>query len=97
MNGNVPWRVVAVAAMPGYRVDVRFHDGTCGVLDMAALVESESAGVFASLRDQAVFDAVHIEFGAVAWPGEIDLAPDALHAVIKARGGCVLLPDGLFS
>lgn len=95
LNGNLPWRVVEVSSMPGYRLSVRFQDGTCGVLEMAALVESESAGVFASLRDQAIFEAVRIEFGAVTWPGDIDLAPDALHAAMKVHGGCVLSPEGL--
>jgi hypothetical protein len=82
--------------MPAYRLDVRFRDGTSGHVDMSALVESESAGVFASLRDQSVFDAVHVELGAVAWPGELDLAPDALHAAIRAKGECVLSPNSLF-
>jgi hypothetical protein len=96
LSSSLPWRVVDVTAMPGCRLSVRFQDGMRGVVDMKALVESESAGVFASLRDQSVFNAVHVEFGAVTWPGEIDLAPDALHAAIKANGECVLSPDSLF-
>ena len=81
--------------MPAYRLDVHFRDGTSGIVDMAALVNSESAGVFASLREPAVFEAVHVELGAVAWPGQIDLAPDALYAAIKVKGGCVLSAEGI--
>jgi hypothetical protein len=32
----------------------------------------------------------HLEYGAVTWPGEIDLAPDAMYAEIKEAGTWVL-------
>lgn len=95
LSATPPWRVVAVMPMSAYRLDVRFRDGTSGVVDMAALVGSDSAGVFMSLRDSAVFSAVRVEAGAVTWPGEIDLAPDALYEVIKAKGSCVLSAEGV--
>jgi hypothetical protein len=31
-----------------------------------------------------MFEQVHVEHGAVTWPGEIDLAPDAMHQAIQA-------------
>ncbi|WP_204633605.1 DUF2442 domain-containing protein [Dyella mobilis] len=84
-----------MAVTTGYRLDVRFRDGTDGIVDMSAMVESEAAGVFAALRDRSVFEAVYVEAGAVTWPGNIDLAPDSLYAEIKARGRCVFSSDGL--
>lgn len=95
LNAAPPWRVVAVTAMPAYRLDVRFRDGTSGIVDMSALVNSDSAGVFLSLREPAAFSVVRVDLGAVAWPGEIDLAPDALYASIKSKGGCVLSAEGV--
>jgi hypothetical protein len=95
LSATPPWRVVAVAAMPAYRLDVRFRDGTSGIVDMSPLVNSDSAGVFRSLRESSVFETVHVELGAVAWPGDIDLAPDALYAAIKAKGNCVLSAEGV--
>jgi hypothetical protein len=89
-----PWRVVAVEPMSTYRVGVRFRDGTTGTVDMSALVNSDAAGVFAPLREPEVFAAVYVEHGAVAWPGEIDLAPDALYAAIKDRGACSFSAEG---
>jgi hypothetical protein len=47
---------------------------------------SENAGVFAALRDETVFRRVFLEYGAVTWPGEIDLAPDAMYEEIKKNG-----------
>jgi len=81
-----PWRVEAVEALPDYRLKVRFCDGTEGTVDMSALVRSPDAGVFAVLADPQRFAEVFVELGAVTWPGELDLAPDAMHAEIRARG-----------
>jgi hypothetical protein len=33
---------------------------------------------------------VTIEHGAVTWPGELDLAPDAMHDAIRQHGVWVL-------
>ncbi len=80
---RMPWRVVAVAALPGFRLHVRFVDGTEGTADLTGLIQSPAAGVFGALADPAFFDQVFVEHGAVTWPGEIDLAPDAMYAKIK--------------
>jgi hypothetical protein len=36
-------------------------------------------------RDEQFFGQVFIDYGAVAWPGEIDLAPDAMYAQIASQ------------
>ncbi len=87
---SMPWRVSSVAPMPGYRTRVQFVDGLTGVVDLAALVASANAGVFSNLRDVGLFDQVYVEYGAVTWPGEIDLAPDAMHAAIRQTGEWVI-------
>ncbi|NCT67556.1 MAG: DUF2442 domain-containing protein [Rhodanobacteraceae bacterium] len=88
--GAPPWRVMAVRPLPGYRLELRFADGAGGEVDMSALVTGADAGVFAALHEPEVFEAVGIAHGAVSWPNQIDLAPDSLHAAIKADGRCVL-------
>ena len=57
---------------------------------LLALVRSPSAGVFARLADPSLFAQVFVEHGAVTWPGEIDLAPDAMYAEIKKAGIWIL-------
>ena len=87
---RMPWRVAAVEALPAFRLHVRFVDGTEGTVDLNALVHSSNAGVFASLANLELFTQVYIEHGAVTWPGEIDLAPDAMYVEIKQTGTWVL-------
>jgi hypothetical protein len=75
-----------VIPLPGYRLAVRFFDGVAGVVDMSALVLSPNAGVFGALADPQRFAEVFIEYGAVTWPGELDIAPDAMHTQLSAGG-----------
>ena len=79
-----------VRVHPGWRLHVRFADGLAGWVDMEREVHSPDAGVFAALADPERFAAAAVVFGAVTWPDEIDLAPDTMHAEIKARGRWVL-------
>jgi hypothetical protein len=81
-----------VEVLPGYRINVRFLDGTEGVVDLSRLVNSPSAGVFAKLSDPTVFAQVEVVYGVVTWPGEVDLAPDAMYREIKAAGEWLVRP-----
>jgi CubicO group peptidase (beta-lactamase class C family) len=87
---SAPWRVSAVEVLPAYKLKVRFIDGTEGTVDMSRLICDPGAGVFASLRDPAAFSQAYVESGAVSWPGEIDLAPDAMHQEIRKNGEWLL-------
>jgi hypothetical protein len=80
------WRLAAVEALPDYTLKVRFIDGLEGVVAMRRLILSPEAGVFAALADITLFEQVYLDYGAVAWPGEIDLAPDAMYRHIEAAG-----------
>ena len=81
-----------MTALPDDRLLVRFVDGLTGIVDLSALITSQKAGVFARLRDRTVFKQVRVEMGAVVWPGEPDLAPNAMHAAIKEHGEWRIAP-----
>jgi len=85
-----PWRLSKVKPLPNYELEVEFNDGTRGIVEMVKLIMSDKAGVFATLKDQDLFNEAHLEYGVVTWPGEIDLAPDAMHDAIKQKGRWVL-------
>ena len=80
-----PWRVRTVSALQGYRLSVTCNDGTRGVVDMSRLVASERAGIFATLKDEKLFNQVSIELGALTWPNGANLDPAWLHEEIRGN------------
>ena len=76
------WDVVEVIPKTDYCLFVRFKDGLDGLV---RLREEQLTGVLAALRDQRFFEQVFIDQGAVAWPGDIDLAPDAMYAEVSGK------------
>lgn len=75
------WDVIEIKPEPDYLLFLRFSDGLSGRvrLDPRGLT-----GVLQPLRDVEFFRLVYIDAGAPAWPGEIDLAPDALYRQVAA-------------
>lgn len=76
------WDVVEVKPEPGHCLFVRFKDGVSG---RVRLRREELTGALEPLRDERFFERVFIDYGAVAWPGEIDLAPDAMYAQVAGQ------------
>jgi hypothetical protein len=83
VTASAPWRA---SALPDFRLRVRFVDGTEGEVYMAGFLRRQQVGVFAPLRDPAVFAQASVEFGAVTWPSDLDLAPDAMYDAIRKTG-----------
>ena len=79
--------VVEVEAMGDLSLRVRFADGLSG---MVSIMPSHLYGVFEPLKDPAVFAQARCDEGFVSWPGDIDLAPDAMHQAILVEGEWVL-------
>jgi hypothetical protein len=81
------WNVVSVEPISPLALAVCFADGTEGKVRFEP---SHLTGVFEALKDPAIFRQVRVELGAVTWPGDIDLAPDAMYREIKRTGEWVL-------
>ena len=77
------WDVVEVRPEPDSWLFVRFQDGLSGRIRIPA---EDLNGVLAPLRETRFFEQVFIDQGAVAWPGNIDLAPDAMYHQIASEG-----------
>ena len=45
---------------------------------------------FDPLCDEALFTKAYLEHGALTWPGNIDLAPDAMYQLIRESGSSIL-------
>jgi len=68
-------------------LEVTFADGTSG---RVLMLPSHLYGVFAQLQDPVFFNRMAVTNGYVSWPGEIDLAPDAMYEAIKCHGQWIL-------
>jgi len=79
--------VVSVRAIGQRQLAVRFADGLTGEVEFR---ESFFHGVFEAVKDPAAFAQVRCDKGFVEWPGDLDLAPDAMHEAIKTHGRWIL-------
>ncbi|TAM57253.1 MAG: DUF2442 domain-containing protein [Rhodanobacter sp.] len=83
-------KLKAVESKGGYRLLLRFSDGSSGVLDFAPFVEAATE-MTAPLSDPTFFSRYFIELGALAWPNGFDLSAESLHRRLEKDGG--LRPD----
>ena len=81
------WDIVELKLEKELTLWVRFEDNTHGHVQ---LTPSFLTGVFEPLKDREFFSQAFLLDGAVAWPTEIDLAPDAMYHEIKKNGRWIL-------
>jgi hypothetical protein len=80
---------ISVRALPNYRVEVGFSDGTKGPVDLSELV---GKGVFEAWKDEKFFAQVHLGPGRqIRWNDEIELCPDAIFLKLTGK-----TPEDLF-
>jgi len=83
-------KITHAKALPGYRLELHYERGESGVVDLSALL---GRGVFSAWEDPSVFSAVRVtEEGAVEWPGDIDLCPDALYLQMTGKSPQEVFP-----
>lgn len=76
-------KVTKVKPLAEYRLDVEFDDGVCSIVDLS---DFAGAGVFAAWLKSGFFEQVAITSeGALAWPGDLDLCPDALYMRVTGK------------
>lgn len=78
------WRIEAISIIEDNAIWVRFGDGLEGVVRFQP---GFFQGVFSHLVDPVEFRRAAVINGAVTWPGELDLAPDAMYESIKRGNG----------
>ncbi len=76
-------KIIKVKVLPGYRLELEFDDGVCGVVDLS---EAVGKGVFALWCDPLVFEQVRIgSSGELVWSDRVDLCPDALYLKVTGK------------
>ena len=81
------WDVVSATVTSHLEFSVTFADGLSGRVKLSP---SHLYGVFAPLGDPEFFQSLQITNGFVTWPGDIDLAPDAMYEAIQRDGEWLL-------
>lgn len=85
-------RPVSVEPLSGYRIHIRFADGTEGIIDLSPDV---GQGVFAPLTDETFFRTVHLgSYGQIAWSEEIEICPDAAYAEVAGHTSVEVIHAG---
>ncbi len=68
--------VKKISVLDDYRIFIELENGETGVFDVTPYLD---IGVFQELRNVQYFSQVYIEFGALTWPHEQDIAPELLY------------------
>ena len=84
-------RVIEVKPLDGYRLWIRFHDGTTGTIDITAELWGP---MFEPLKDRDLFARASVdpELETVTWPNGADLAPEFLYQAAQAAA-----PEGRYA
>lgn len=67
--------VISVFSHPEFQLDIEFKNGERRRFDMRPLLAMKPWNRIAT---PALFERTHINYGAVVWPREIDIAPETL-------------------
>jgi hypothetical protein len=82
-------RVIEASPEPGFRIRLRFDDGTAGEVDLSDLA---GRGVFAAWREGDSFMDISLGSGGeVSWACGVDLCADALYLSLTGKR-----PDDIF-
>jgi hypothetical protein len=76
--------VTSVKALGGYRLRLRFEDGTTGDVDLG---DELWGPMFEPLKDPALFAQVYVDeaCGTIVWPNGADFAPEWLYEVVATQ------------
>lgn len=67
--------VISVTPQPGFQLLLTFANGEIRQFDMRPLLVMKP---WSRIAAPALFAKVHVDYGTVVWPGEIDIAPETL-------------------
>jgi Protein of unknown function (DUF2442) len=77
--------VLRLRPLEGYRLWLRFTDGSEGVHDLSDLI-AKGGKMVEPLKSKPYFDRVFVEMGAPTWPNGFDLDPINLYMQLREAG-----------
>jgi hypothetical protein len=83
--------LVDVKPLPSFRLELRYNDGTAGVVDLSHLV---GRGVFQAWHCSGIFEDVSIgPSGEIRWNDTIELCPHALYLQLTGKTPEEMFPN----
>ena len=84
-------RPIEVEPRDGYRIWIRYSDGSSGEVDLSHLA---GRGVFDAWENRAFFENVSIASdGAISWEEDLDLCPDAIYMQLTGKSIEDMMPS----
>jgi hypothetical protein len=77
--------VLRLRPLEGYRLWVRFTDGSEGVRDLSDVI-AQGGPMVEPLKAREYFDRVFVEMGAPTWPNGFDIDPINLYMELRDAG-----------
>ena len=82
---------IAVEALDGYRIRLRYSDGVSGEVDLSDVA---GKGVFEKWDKPGFFSRVHVtSHRSIAWDDDLELCPDSLYMEITRKTWSELYPE----
>ncbi len=72
-------KAVDVMPLENYKIKVGFEDGVSGIIDLNSLIEK---GIFKTLKNKQLFNAVYTDGSAIAWSDELEIDAANIYAKI---------------
>jgi len=69
--------VIAVKALPDYKLFLKFETGENKIFDFKPKLDMP---VFRKLKNEKMFNMARVEYGTVVWDENTDIAPERLYS-----------------
>jgi hypothetical protein len=77
--------VVNAEILEEYKIEVRFNDGTEGIIDFQNIIEDDNREIIRELLNKNKFQTVRVEYDTLVWENGVDFAPEYLYERIKTE------------
>jgi hypothetical protein len=77
--------VVNAEILEEYKIEVKFNDGTEGIIDFKNIIEDDNREIIRELINKNIFQTVKVEYDTLVWENGVDFAPEYLYERIKTE------------
>jgi hypothetical protein len=77
--------VVNAEILEEYKIEVKFNDGTEGIIDFQNIIEDDNREIIRELLNKNKFQTVKVEYDTLVWENGVDFAPEYLYEKIKTK------------